>query len=241
MKNALLISLATVTSLTAIASPVQAITFGLSSGIAGPNGETAQGAYSDFSQQDGFVTIDFNDGLAPSDGFATYSFVDSGRDGKDSRVISNQWAPDGSNNEVNDSTYLQVFSGQDVVIELAETLNYFGINWGSESPGNTFSFFRGDSLVGSFGIDDVDFEQIGSLSNQGTGYLDFRSESADDIFDKIVISQYGGGGFETDNHTFRAGTGGFDVADVPEPGIVAGLFAFGTLIMTQRQRTKAAT
>jgi hypothetical protein len=236
MKSSLFMSIAAVTALSAIAVPAQAITFSLSSGIVGPNGEVSQGSYSEFSRQEGFVTVDFNNGVAPGEGFATYSFVDSGRSGGNSLVTKNKWAPDGSHNEVNTSSYLQVFSGQDVVIELAETLNYFGINWGSESPGNTFSFFRGDQLISSFGIEDIDFEQIGSLSNQGTGYLDFRAESADDVFDKIVISQYGGGGFETDNHTFRAGSGGFDAADVPEPGMVAGLLAIGGLVVAKRQR-----
>ena len=126
------------------------------------------------------------------------------------------------------------------MIKLEKTLNYFGINWGSENPGNTFSFFRGETLVGSFGIEDVDFEQISFLSNQGTGYLDVRSESADDIFDKIVISQYGGGGFETDNHRFHAGTDGFEAADVSEPGLMAGLLAFGTFVIIKRQRLKTS-
>lgn len=239
MKSSLFLSMAAIASMTAIAAPAQAISFNLSSGVAGPNGEVNQGSYSEFSQQEGFVTVDFNNGVAPSEGFASYSFVASGRSGSDSRVTTNKWAPDGSNNEVNQSKYLQVFSGQDVVIEFAETLNYFGINWGSESPGNTFSFFRGDELIGSFGIEDVDFEQVGSRSNQGTGYLDFRAESSNDIFDKIMISQYGGGGFETDNHTFRSGTGGFDAADVPEPGIVAGLLAFGGLVVAKRRRSES--
>jgi len=240
MKSSLFLSLAAVASLTAIAAPAQAISFNLSAGITGPNGEVNQGSYSEFSQQEGFVTVDFNDGGAPVNGFASYSFVSSGRSGGQSLVTTNMWAPDGSNNEVNKSKYLQVFSGQDVVINFAETLNYFGINWGSESPGNTFSFFQGDTLIGSFGIEDIDFEQVGSLSKQGTGYLDFRAESADDVFDKIVISQYGGGGFETDNHTFQAGTGGFDAADVPEPGVVAGLLALGGLVVAKRQRSESA-
>jgi hypothetical protein len=240
MKLSPLLSIVAAASLVGLAAPAQALTFNLSSGIAGPNGETNQGSYSEFSQQEGFVTVDFNNGTAPSSGFASYSFVDTSRGGSDSYVTYNKWAPDGSNNEVNRSTYLQVFSGQDVVIEFTETLNYFGINWGSESPGNIFSFYLDDQEVGRFGIEDVDFEQIGSLSNQGTGYLDFRAESSADVFNKIVISQYGGGGFETDNHTFRAGSGGFDAADVPEPSILAGLLILGGMVATKRQRSTSA-
>ncbi len=85
----------------------QAFTFNMTNGIAGPNGMTNQGAYSDFSRKSTVKTIDFNSGLLPTTGFAKYSFVGSGS----SSVLSDEWAPAGANSEVNTSKYLAVFQG----------------------------------------------------------------------------------------------------------------------------------
>lgn len=230
------------------AAQAQGVYFDVSTGEVSPTGETNQGAFSEFAEQDGFATINFNDIDDPFqaieyssgdsiDGFATYSFSDENGSSQVVPITSGQikWAPDGANNEVNETPYLQVFSDSAVTIELAETLNYFGANWGSASPGNIFSFFDNEELVGSFNVDDIaaeGFAFTGTRSGQGTGYVDFRSSSEDDNFNRIVISQIGGGGFETDNHTFRVGTGAFSPdgpQDVPEPGALVGLGLLGLL------------
>ena len=244
--------LAAIAGVTAIvcgtAVEAHAISFGVSAGNNSPTGASNQGAFSEFAERDGFATINFNDIDDPfraieyasgdvADGFATYTFSNPrGR----SQVVpttssEHKWAPDGANNEVNDTSYLQVFSNSTVTIDLAEKLNYFGVNWGSASPGNIFSFFIDDDLVGSFNVDDIaaeGFAFTGTQSKQGTGYIDFRSSGEDDNFNRIVISQIGGGGFETDNHTFRVGTGAFSPdgpQDVPEPGALVGLGMLGLL------------
>ncbi|MEB3209786.1 MAG: PEP-CTERM sorting domain-containing protein [Leptolyngbyaceae bacterium] len=230
----------------------QAISFGVSAGNSSPTGELNQGAFSDFAAREGFATVSFNDLGNPFeaieyssgrviDGFATYTFSNLRGSSKVVPTTSGEmrWSPDGANNEINDTSYLQVFSNSTVTIDLAETLNYFGINWGSASPGNVFSFFMGDTMVGSFNVDDIaaeGFAFTGTKSGQGTGYIDFRSESEADNFNRIVISQIGGGGFETDNHTFRVGTGQFSPdapKDVPEPGALLGLAALGLLGTTK--------
>ena len=241
----------TVASAVAIAfgNSAQAITFNVTPGSTSPTGETNQGAFSEYAQLDGFATVNFNNVDDPFEAtnyatgqevqnFATYTF--SNPNGR-SKVVPNtsgemKWSPDGANNEVNDTSYLQVFSNSIVTIDLAETLNYFGINWGSASPGNVFSFYNGNSLVGSFDVNDIadaGFAFTGTKSGQGTGYVDFRSESDADNFNRIVISQVRGGGFETDNHTFRVGTGQFSpenpTKDVPEPGTLLGLLAIGLM------------
>lgn len=232
-----------------IGTSAQAISFGVQPGNNSPTGEINQGAFSEFAAREGFATVNFNDlndqfeaieysSGKEIDGFATYTFSNSNGASKVVPTTSSamRWSPDGANNEVNDSSYLQVFSNSTVTIDLAETLNYFGINWGSASRGNVFSFFKDNNLVGSFDVNDIaaeGFAFTGTKSGQGTGYVDFRSEGEEDNFDRIVISQIGGGGFETDNHTFRIGTGQFSPddqsQDVPEPGSLLGLLAVGLL------------
>ncbi|MCX7597207.1 MAG: PEP-CTERM sorting domain-containing protein, partial [Fischerella sp.] len=76
---------------------------------------------------------------------------------------------------------------------------------------------------------------------QGNGYVHFYSQSSNDIFNKIVISQLGGGGFETDNHSFHAGTGkftGFDPKSVPEPSATLGMLTIGGLFLCKRKNQK---
>ncbi|MDY6898256.1 MAG: PEP-CTERM sorting domain-containing protein, partial [Cyanobacteriota bacterium] len=65
-------------------------------------------------------------------------------------------------------------------------------------------------------------------------------EGMDDNFDKIVISQFGGGGFETDNHTFRVAKGKYAQASVPEPSIALGMLAFsGSMFLRKRKQKKS--
>ncbi|MEP0983401.1 PEP-CTERM sorting domain-containing protein [Leptolyngbya sp. FACHB-17] len=219
------------------AGSAQAITFNITSGVAGPNGVTNQGAYSDFWNKKGTTTIDFNSGSVPTTGFAKYSFQNNSGT---SSVRQDVWAPAGPNGEVNQGSYLAVFQGDSVTIKLEKTLNYFGMNWGAISPGNVFSFFMGDQLIKSFSTEDVNpvapvkAEQHGG---EGNGYLHFYSEGKNDLFNRIVITQTGGGGFESDNHSFHIADDG-DVRKVPEPTAVLGLMAAGGALLLKR-RTQA--
>ncbi|MBX9254033.1 PEP-CTERM sorting domain-containing protein [Desmonostoc muscorum CCALA 125] len=235
----------TVLSLSAISSLIyagsaQAISFNVTTGIAGPNGETSQGAFSEFSQLPGTTTINFNNGQAPTTGFAKYSF----ETGQNSSVRSDVWAPAGANGEVNNTNYLAVFSGDKVTINLNSYLNYFGIDWGAISSGNVFSFYNGDTLIKSFTTEDVNPVapiHASQHGGEGNGYLHFYSDSSNDIFNKIVITQAGGGGFESDNHSFHAGTErftGFDPESVPEPSITLGMLAVGGIFLRKRKNQK---
>ncbi|MBD2514620.1 PEP-CTERM sorting domain-containing protein [Nostoc sp. FACHB-973] len=235
----------TVLSLSAISSLIyagsaQAISFNVTTGIAGPNGETSQGAFSEFSQLPGTTTINFNNGQAPTTGFAKYSF----ETGQNSSVRSDVWAPAGANGEVNNTNYLAVFSGDKVTINLNSYLNYFGIDWGAISSGNVFSFYNGDTLIKSFTTEDVNPVapiHASQHGGEGNGYLHFYSDSSNDIFNKIVITQAGGGGFESDNHSFHAGTErftGFDPESVPEPSITLGMLAVGGIFLRKRKNEK---
>ena len=236
-------ALSVITSL-AYTGSAQAISFKMTTGAASPIGETNKGAYSEFAGYSDVKTIDFNDGIAPTSGFAQFSFTKN--DGTSS-VRQDKWAPAGANGEVNTSNYLAVFKGDDVVIDLEKNLNYFGMNWGAISPGNKFSFYNGNSLVQSFLTSDVDpvapvkAQQHGG---EGNGYLHFYSTSAQDIFNKIVITQTGGGGFESDNFSFHEGNKGFDFdkeinKSVPEPSFILGMLAVGGMFLTQRKKQKS--
>lgn len=222
----------------AASNPAQAFSFRMSSGIAGPNGETNQGAFSEFYNLEGTTNVDFNDGM-PTDGFASYSLT-----GQNAGTRANRWAPTGANGEKNTSNYLTAFKGSNVVIDLEEDLNYFGINWGAADDGNTFSFFKGDTLVQSYDtariIAEGGFSQTSSYHNgEGNGYVHFYADDASELFDRIVISEANGGGFETDNHSFHVGDSGFEgfeSAKVPEPAMMLGLVGAAGLFMRKRKQ-----
>jgi hypothetical protein len=258
----------TVTSIAALAAiatvasagSAEAISFKITKGIANPTtGATNQGAYSDFAGTNGVTTIDFNAGFNKAatsvdvngkDGskFMTYSFnrgmaVTSGSTG----VYGDVWAPAGPNGEANGSSYLAVFQDNIVTMTFTRTMNYFGINWGAISSGNTFSFFRNGQLVKAFNTDDVNPvapARAAQHGGEGNGYLHFYSDGADDNFDEIRISQVGNGGFESDNHSFQEGSGVFDfekeLKDVPEPTVTLGLMAMGGAFLLKRQRKQVA-
>lgn len=217
------------------AGSAQAISFNITRGAAGPGGVTNQGAFSDFWNDPGTKTIDFNSGSAPTTGFAKFSFENASI----SSVRADRWAPAGANGEVNEGNYLAVFQGGSVTIQLESALRYFGMNWGAISSGNVFSFFKGNNLIKSFSTDDVNpvapvrADQHGG---EGNGYLHFYAD-ASDAFDRIVITQTGGGGFETDNYSFNAGDPR-DPRKVPEPTAVLGLMAAGGALLLKR-RTQA--
>ncbi len=174
-----------------------------------------------------------------------------------------KWAPAGVNGEKNTSQYLQVFKGKSAVIETVkegDTFNYFGLNLGALSRGNVLEFFNGDNAV-EFDYMDTQgnaktattltyniltalaptaAEQHGGQTN---GFFEFFSDGTEDNFDKIVISEYSGGGFETDNHTFRIAKGKFSrAASVPEPSIALGMLAVsGAMFLNKRKGQKSTT
>ncbi len=218
----------------------QAFSFRVDNGIAAQDGSTNKGAFSKFSGLNTVRTIDFNSGAAPTTGFAQYSFQKA--DGSSS-VRNDGWAPAGANGEVNESKYLAVFEGNKVNVKLASTANYFGVGLGAISPGNTFSFYRGDTLVKTYSTDDFNAAATLHASQHGgekNGFGHFYADNASEVFDRMVISQIGGGGFETDNHSFNISDKGFDPENpgksVPEPGIMLGLAAIGGSVFAKRKR-----
>jgi hypothetical protein len=243
-KKAIVIAAVSTLATISYAGSAQAITFSLTSGITRSNGAT-EGAFSSFYNDPNTRTIDFNDGTVPTTGFATYSFANDQAgwqptsEASKSSVTSDKWAPANPAGTDNTSTYLEVFTGDAVTITLQQTLNAFGIDWGAISQDNTFSFYNGDKLVQQFTSADVEpvAEKYGvknAKQGQWNGYLEFYSESSNDNFNKIVISQgsIAGGGFESDNHSFHIGTGKYIAT--PEPSAALGMLAIGGIVFLRK-------
>ena len=212
----------------------QAFSFNMTRGIAAPNGATDQGAFSDYSRKSTVKTVDFNSGSAPTTGFAKYSFQNSQGS---SSVRADRWASAGVNGEVNTSKYLAVFQGKSVEIKLASSANYFGIDWGAISGGNTYSFYRGDRLIKTYNTADVNPVapvQAAQHYGENNGYGHFYADNENERFVRMVISQVGGGGFESDNHSFNLGKR--DVRATPEPGMMLGLAAIGGSVWAKRKK-----
>ncbi len=235
-------------------------------GITGFGGETNQGAYSIYAKTEGFKTVNFNSGTFAvvdsnnqpvSDAGISYAYT--GANTNNARIVADEWAPTFASPRDNKSKYLTAFAGTNVQIDLDTTHNYFGINWGSAHDGNVFAFYNGDSLVQKFVYygDNRTFaadtkttnvasalEAYGTVGNGGqyNAYFNFFADSSDDIFNKIVISQLGGGGFETDNHTFQAGAQGFNESSesVPEPAMALGLVLTGGILVAKRRTASSS-
>ncbi|MBE9029960.1 PEP-CTERM sorting domain-containing protein [filamentous cyanobacterium LEGE 11480] len=228
----------------ATAGSADAFSFKVTSGIADIDGSTDRGAFSDFHGQDGFFNINFDDGIAPTSGPVQYSF----QNGNTSSVRNNVWAPTSLTGERNKTDYLAVFNGDSVNIDLDEQFNYYGIAWGAISDNNTFSFYNGSELVKTITTQDIDPVAPVRASHQngeGNGYVHFYADNANETFNRIVISQISsvGGGFETDNHSFRRGSGGFDYENptkTPEPAAMLGLAVAGGAAWLKRKRAAKA-
>jgi hypothetical protein len=219
----------------AFAGSAQAFSFNVTTGAAGLDGATNRGAYSDLNGQPGIMNIDFNDGSVPTTGFAQYSF----ENGTKSSVRANQWAPTSSTGERNNSKYLAVFNGDKVNIKLDSKFNYYGINWGAISNNNTFNFYRGNNLIKSIKTQDINPLATVTAAHQNgerNAYVHFYADNASEVFDRIVIDQVStdGGGFESDNHSFKRGSNGF--TKTPEPAAMLGLAMVGGAAWLKRKR-----
>lgn len=227
------------------------------------------GAFSDFYYSEGVTTIDFNgtpqavDGQQNAYTFGDDSMVftfDKEMGKKGSKVRNDVWAPSGANGERNTSDYLSVFNGNALTIDLEDSLNYFGMNWGALSRNNTFEFFQVDGAgsetsLGMFNYDKL-FSQSGdsilpTMANhqdEYNGYVHFYANEVGGLFNRIKVSQVSsdGGGFETDNYSFRVSdqsfdfeTGG-DATEVPEPSALIGLGAVVAGLVASRRKLSAA-
>ena len=117
-------------------------------------------------------------------------------------------------------------------------LNYLGV-WASSLDGaNTVAFYQGATLISSTNLTAIPLgglyngnptaNFLGQNSGEKYAFFNFRVTEG---FDRVVLSQNGGGGFEMDNLTIGA---------VPEPGTWAMLIAgFGMVGFAARRRRAA--
>ena len=227
---------------TTAAHPASAISLSLG----GTNNNDGQGYKSSVS---GATTIDFNNGVAPISGFATYSAANGTPTIVQGNSVNQYAAPVGDN-----SNYLTIspFSSSTtnvagatgpVTIQFAQALDYFGLDWGSLDTYNYIDFYSSGTQVGHF-----DGTAVGTLSAKTAGvptaafadhtdptanfYANFFADQGQ-TFDKVVLGSTGIA-FESDNHAYRA---------VPEPNSMAGLLAVGTFgvsVLLKRKREQRA-
>ncbi|MEH2302319.1 MAG: PEP-CTERM sorting domain-containing protein [Nostoc sp.] len=192
------------------ANPASAITLNTSSGI--------------FSTEPGAVTVNFNTGVAPTNGFAQYSSP-SGTPTVVAGTVPNQYAQ-----PLGDPTsYLTISpvssnvpgNTGSVTINFMQALDYFGLYWGSVDPYNSIAFFNGSTLLDTFtGNNIVNPSNGNQTSPQQNVFVNFFADPGQ-TFDKIVLSSTDIA-FESDNHSYR-------VASVPEPTTTLALLAFGVM------------
>lgn len=236
----------------AYAGSAQAIGFSYTPGAYRTTGVTNEGAFSQNVNTNGFTTIDFNN--VTGTGFTGNSLVNYTFSGgtystsinQKTGIINDNWAPAGVKSEINKSKYLAVFKNSSVSIKSknGSTFNYFGLDVGALSTGNTFELLKGGVTVGKW-----DYKQLNdiatvvgiNMNNQKNGFFEFFSKGSNDNFDEIRLSQVGGGGFESDNHTFHIGKGKFDpdAKSTPEPSMMLGMLAVGGAFLHQRRKQKA--
>jgi hypothetical protein len=137
----------------------------------------------------------------------------------------------------------------------AAGIKYFGLFYSSLDSLNQLTFYDGSNVLAEFTFSNIpqllnnDSALKGGPYNQYGAFFNFYADAGEQIT-KIKFTQLGGGGFESDNHTFRvpdavsisgnevdpAGlsvtTGTLRTQKIPEPGdvigtLIGGIFALG--------------
>ena len=134
-------------------------------------------------------------------------------------------------------------------------VKYFGLFWSSVDSNNQLTFYDGNTIVDQLTISDIglllnnESGFTGGPYNQYGAFLNFYADAGEQ-FTKISLTQIGGGGFESDNHTFRvpdalvqSGTpvNPAGVKKLPEPSSIAGqLLLAGCLVYVIKRRKQQA-
>jgi hypothetical protein len=131
----------------------------------------------------------------------------------------------------------------DITFTGGPAVNYFGLWVSALDANNSVAFFNGATQLGLFNLTQLLNAQpnaaayLGNPNGGGNGgeayaFIDFSSSTA---FDKVQLTQGGGGGFELDNATLGVGA-------VPEPatwGMMLVGFGLVGAIARRRRRTES--
>lgn len=136
-----------------------------------------------------------------------------------------------------------VRSSGDLSITFTGTpLNYFGLWASALDAANTVAFYRGQTLIGSANLTAFPLPGSGYSCNPNSAFAGRNCNERYAFFnfqivggyDRAVIVQNGGGGFELDNIT---------IGSVPEPAswamLIAGFGLIGTVSRRQRRHVAA--
>ncbi|MDY6785074.1 MAG: PEP-CTERM sorting domain-containing protein [Cyanobacteriota bacterium] len=189
-------------------------------------GGTPLAGEGEFSSVAGVTTIDFNSGSAPTSGSIIYSAPTPGPS-----IVSGN-TPFHHVNPVNDNTpYLTVAplgttqGTNPVEISFAQSIDYFGLYWGSVDPYNSISFYNDTTLIATFTGNDVPSQKRSSV------YANFFADPGE-MFNRIVLKS-STTALESDNHAYKFAT------TVPEPVSTLSLFILGALgVGSLLKRTK---
>jgi hypothetical protein len=210
-------------------------------------------------------TVNFVDSASGHDYVATYDLLKVTNYGSGSQTAgagySGQFATnidDGANKVLTTNlTFADTTAGNN-----AAGIEYFGLFYSSLDANNQLTFYDGSTILAQF-----TFQNIPQLLNNTPGFVggpytqegvffNFYAD-AGEKFTKIQFSQLGGGGFESDNHTFRvpealaiSGTGvnpaglkvtagTLNTTSVPEPFTIVGTIIGGTAALRMRKKLKA--
>ncbi|OUL22968.1 PEP-CTERM sorting domain-containing protein [Nostoc sp. 106C] len=182
-----------------------------------------------FSTQPGTKTVNFDSGVAPTTGYASYS-------GTGGTTVISGSAPSQYSAPAGDTTpYLTIApvgsgvagSNSPITIALSKAADYFGLYWGSIDAYNTVEFFKDAVSLGSF--TGATIPGVTANGSQST-YVNFFSGAGQE-FNKIVL-RTSGIAFESDNHAFK---------EVPEPLTIGGTaLALGFGWMMKRKKALAS-
>jgi hypothetical protein len=198
-------------------------------GTSGPGGVTNQGTFSSFGNTTfTTTTIDFNSATLPgggsfSSGLATYTSSNSGATPIRTDGLAPSYTPGttpATGGIGNTSRYLAVYTGETVTVTFSKELDYFGFDFGLTDPGNTVTFYQGNTVISTF----LGSSLGGTFQSGYNVYVNFFANS-NEHFTRIVFTNTSGGGFETDNHAYRQA--------VPEPyplPALVGLMALGLTV-----------
>ena len=178
------------------------------------------------TQVAGATTYDFDSGVKP-DGYGGAGAVLT------NSVSGMAAAPAGDSTAFLSVAYPSSSGTETFLAAPGQQYNYFGLYWGSIDDYNWIKFYDGSTLLGTVtGTDVIQAgAQLGDQMAPGSNrYVNFVLN--DMSFNKIEFGT-SNFAFESDNHAMAA---------VPEPGVLALVFAaFGALFLMRRRRAADLT